>query len=68
MIGNPEDEGVVFRGIDRLFDGLKERGVDRVVEIACVEIYNERLKDLLCTADDPPQIRVSLTVLCSSPA
>ncbi|XP_064808808.1 kinesin-like protein KIF16B [Oncorhynchus masou masou] len=57
MIGNPGDLGLIPRICDGLFCHISEMdqvdGVSFRIEVSYLEIYNERVQDLLTTKTDP---------------
>lgn len=60
ILGHPEDPGLLQRSVDRLFEGV-QGGSGRSLEVAALEVYNERLRDLL--SDAPPKDRPDLKVV-----
>ncbi|XP_076456377.1 kinesin-like protein KIF13A [Babylonia areolata] len=62
MMGNPSDKGIVPRLCDRLFECIAEKasnGTQCKVEVSYIEIYNEKIRDLL----DPAMQKRNLKVL-----
>ncbi|KEG15460.1 putative Unc104-like kinesin [Trypanosoma grayi] len=54
MIGTPEDPGVIPRIATNIFretKSLADNGVESCVEVSFFEIYNEKVRCLLCPAD-----------------
>ena len=48
MTGNPDDRGVNFRAISRLFAVASDNTeIDYIFRISILEVYNEKLNDLL---------------------
>lgn len=43
----PNEEGVVPRSIQLIFEYLKKAGADFTIRLSCLELYNEELQDLL---------------------
>jgi len=48
-VDNPENQGVIPRACDYLFESIEnnEEIEEALIKISCVEIYNERIQDLL---------------------
>ncbi len=58
-IEDPEMQGVIPRMIWTVFDGIYSapESVEFLVKISIVEIYQERIRDLLSTAKDNLKIK-----------
>ncbi|KAJ3277908.1 kinesin-like protein kif13a [Borealophlyctis nickersoniae] len=53
MMGTPEDKGIIPRLCEALFDRIEAETTDThkfKVEVSYLEIYNEKVRDLLCPA------------------
>lgn len=48
-IGNPIREGIIPRSIKYILQKLKKPGIESIITISCIEIYNEKIYDLLST-------------------
>ncbi|XP_077463203.1 kinesin-like protein KIF14 isoform X1 [Stigmatopora argus] len=65
MMGFEEEAGVIPRFCQELFVRLSSMETDQVkchVEMSYLEVYNEKIHDLLVTRDDPNQRRMPLRV------
>lgn len=52
-IVDPETRGMIPRAVEQIFttaEGLKDKGWCYEMEVTYLEIYNETLRDLLCSA------------------
>lgn len=56
MQGTPHDRGVIPRSVYRLFDLLQARGTPASVNVSYLEIYNERVLDLL--SEQPVEVKL----------
>lgn len=56
MQGDHRDPGMIPRGVDLLYALLDATGQPYNVKVSYLEIYNERVCDLLCTNSDPVEI------------
>ncbi|CAG8581241.1 15539_t:CDS:2 [Acaulospora colombiana] len=54
---NP-DAGVIPRSLYNIFETLEEESADFSVRVSYIELYNEELKDLLSSEDDPPKLKI----------
>jgi len=60
MLGNPRNKGVVPRTIQNLFGALPRR-LDWSVEVSVIEIYNEKVRDLLAPGPGVTHVEVHET-------
>ncbi|CAG8541284.1 1549_t:CDS:10, partial [Acaulospora morrowiae] len=52
------DAGVIPRSLYNIFETLEEESADFSVRVSYIELYNEELKDLLSSEDDPPKLKI----------
>ena len=53
IMGNKQDPGIAHRCIQYMFDTIEQQKHGNfVIKCAIFEIYNEKLKDLICATDD----------------
>lgn len=60
MFGEAKSPGLVPRACERLFSLInqKEEVVEASLKCSFLEIYRERIRDLLDTSDDPPDLKI----------
>lgn len=57
MVGSNEDKGIVPRVCEQLFNTISNSpapNTEYTVEVSMLEIYNERVRDLLNPKNNPP--------------
>ncbi|KAG9393227.1 Kinesin motor domain [Carpediemonas membranifera] len=54
----PESAGLIPRAVDDIFKHINESGVESTVRISHLEIYNEKLQDLLAPLDNAPEPKI----------
>jgi hypothetical protein len=58
MAGTPDNPGLMARSVEHIFSTIESQGRRAKIKLSYLEIYNEQIRDLLCTTDESKELKI----------